>query len=57
MNAVNFLKKMAAFFIGAFSMNKPLVLPGVDKKALANKTSKSIIEMVWQPHHEKLRRF
>ena len=24
------------FFIGAFSLTKPLVLPGVDKKALAN---------------------
>ena len=37
--------------IGAFSLTKPLVLPGVDKKALANKTPEYRVVQVCQPHH------
>lgn len=42
---------VAANFIGAFSMKKPLVLPGVDKKALEYKASKYRVVWVCQPHH------
>ena len=34
-----------------FSLTKPLVLPGVDKKALANKTPEYRVVQVCQPHH------
>jgi hypothetical protein len=38
-------------FFGAFSLNKPLVLPVVGKNTLVNKNLAVIIEMVWRPHH------
>ena len=38
-------------FVGAFSLNKPLVLPVVGKNTIVNKNLAVIIEMVWRPHH------
>ena len=39
------------YLVGAFSLNKPLVLPVVGKNTLVNKNLAVIIEMVWRPHH------
>jgi len=43
--------KSALFLFGAFSLNKPLVLPVVGKNTIVNKNLAVIIEMVWRPHH------
>lgn len=45
-----YAKAHTAFF-GAFSLNKPLVLPVVGKNTIVNKNLAVIIEMVWRPHH------
>ena len=55
-------KESAAFWqqifsFWRFSLTKPLVLPGVDKKALANKTPKYRVMLVCRPHQQNTRRF
>ena len=46
--------KDTGIFVGAFSLNKPLVLPGVDKKALANKKSLQVSELMVCRHINRL---
>ena len=38
-------------------LRKSLVLSGINKKALDNKTAMLQSKTVWQPHHERERRF
>ena len=48
---------LATQYLAPLGMNKPLVLPGVDKKPLVNKNLRARVVMVWRPHHKTAGRF